>query len=60
MKKCEIHYTEGDFICFQNLCQYLLCNNSLLRKYNQFEILPYLLHFSEVLKRILIIKYCVG
>ena len=24
------------------------------------EILPYLLHFSEVLKRILIIKYIVG
>ena len=29
-------------------------------KLTNFEILPYLLHFSEVLKRMLIIKHFVG
>ena len=31
-----------------------------LENITNLEILPYLLHFSEVLKRILIIKYFVG
>ena len=33
---------------------------AFLEYITNFEIVPYLLHFSEVLKRILIIKYFVG
>ena len=60
MEKCNIHYSEGDYICFQ-MSLYLCPSNSLLREdITNLEILPYLLHFSEVLKRMFIIEYCVG
>ena len=58
MKKCNIHYIGNDYICFK--CHYLWLSNSIFRKYNQFGNLTYLLHFSEVLKIIIIIKYFVG
>ena len=35
MKKCNIHYSRGDYICFQ-MSLYLCPSNSLLRRYNQF------------------------
>ena len=58
MKKCNIHYIGGDFICFQmsnvNICGPVI---AYLDNITNLEILPYLLLFSEVLKRILIIKY---
>ena len=48
MKK--VTYTTLGVTIFVSKCQYLWPSISLLRKYNQFGILPYLLHFSEVLK----------
>ena len=40
----------------------IICGSVIayLENLTNLEILPYLLHFSEVLKRILIIKYFVG
>ena len=58
MKKCNIHYIRLTIFRFNGL--YLWPSNSLLRIYNQFENLTLLLHFSEVLKRMLVIKYFVG
>ena len=58
MKKYNIHYMGVTTFVFK--CQYLWPSNSLLRKYNQFGNLTLSLHFSEVLKRISIIKYFVG
>ena len=55
MKKCNIHYIRGDLFIFK--CQYLRPN---LEDITNLEILPYLLHFSEVLKRKLSIKSFVG
>ena len=55
-----VSYTTSGVTIFIFKCQYMWPSNSLLRKYNQLEILPYLLHFSEVLKRKLIIKLFVG
>ena len=59
MKKCNIHYIGGDYICFLNV---IICGPVIayLENITNLEILPYLFHFSEVLKRILIIKYFVG
>ena len=59
MKKCNIHYIGGDYICFQMSIIWgpVIAN---LENITNLEILPYLLHFSEVLKRMLIIKYFVG
>ena len=58
MKKCNIHYIGVTIFVFK--CHYLWPSNSYLENITNLEILPYLLHFSEVLKRILIIKYFVG
>ena len=58
MKKCNIYYIGVTIFVFK--CHYMWPSNGLFRKYNHLEILPYLLHFYEVLKRILIIKYFVG
>ena len=57
MKKCNIHYIGGDYICFVIICGPVI---AYLENTTNFEILPYLLHFSEVLKRNLMIKYFVG
>ena len=57
MKKGSIPYIEGDYICFQ---MSLSVAQLYLENIFNSEILTYLLHFSEVLKRILIIKYFVG
>ena len=59
MKKCNIHYIGGDYICFQIsfFCSPVI---AYLENINNLEILPYLLHFSEDLKRTSIIKYFVG
>ena len=61
MKKCNIHYIHyigGDYL-FSNI---IICSPVIayLENINNLEILPYLLHFSEDLKRTLIIKYFVG
>ena len=56
-KKCNIHYIVGDHICFH------ICGPEIayLENITNLEILPYsLLHFTEALKRIIIIKYFVG
>ena len=58
MKKCNIHYIGVTLFVFK--CHYLWPSNSLFRKYNQFGNLTLSFAFSEVLKRILIIKYFVG
>ena len=58
MKKCNIHYIGVTIFVFK--CHYLWPSNSSLENITNLEILPDLLHFSEVLKRILIIKYFVG
>ena len=59
MKKCNIHYIGGRLYWFLNV---IICGPVIayLENITNLEILPYLLHFSEVLKRILIIKYFVG
>ena len=59
MKKCNVHYIGGDYNWFPNA---IICGQVIayLENLTNLEILPYLLHFSEVLKRILIIKYFVG
>ena len=59
MKKCNIHYIQGVYIFFSNVN---ICGSVIayLADITNLEILPYLLHFSEVLKRMLIIKYFVG
>ena len=58
MKKCNMQYIGVTIFVSDDL--YLWPSNNLLKRCNQFEILPYLLHFFEVLKRMLIIKYFVG
>ena len=58
MKKCNIHYIRGDYICFQ-VSIFMAPVIAFLENITILEILPYLLHFSEVLKIMLIIKYCV-
>ena len=59
MKKCNVHYIGGDYNWFSNA---IICGQVIayLENLTNLEILLYLLHFSEVLKRILIIKYFVG
>ena len=57
MKKCNIHYIGDDYIFFNGL--YMWPCNSLLRVYNQFGNPTLSLHFTEVLKRMSIIKYFV-
>ena len=49
MKKCNIHYIGGDYICFLNV---IICGPVIayLEDITNLEILPYLLHFSVVLK----------
>ena len=59
MKKCNIHYIGDDYICFQMSIS-VAPVIAYLENITDLEILPYLLYFSEVLKRILIIKYFVG
>ena len=56
----NVAYTTLGVTIFVFKCQYLWPSNSLVRRYNQFGNPTYLLHFSEVLKRKLIIKYFVG
>ena len=58
MKK--VTYTTSGVTIFVCKCQYLWPSNSLIRRYNQFGNLNNVLHFSEVLKRNLIIKSFVG
>ena len=57
-KKCNIDYI-GRLYLFSNIniCGLVI---AYLVNITNLEILPYLLHFSEVLKRMLIIKYFVG
>ena len=55
MKNCNIHYI-GVTINV-NICGPVIAD---LEDITNIEILRYLLHFSEVLKRMLIIKYFVG
>ena len=45
---------------FNGLYNFMWSSNTLLRDITNLETLPYLLHFSEDLKRMLIIKYFVG
>ena len=55
MKKCNIHYIGGDYIYFQmsiSVAQLI----AYLENIPNLGILPYLSHFSEVFKRILLIK----
>ena len=58
MKKCKIHYI-GVAILFSNvnICGPVI---AYLENITNLEILPYLLQFSEVLIRKLIIKYFAG
>ena len=58
MKKCNIHYIGVTIFVFKGL--YLCQVIAYLEDITNLEILPYLLHFSEVLKRMVIIKYFVG
>ena len=55
----NVTYTSGgDYLISNvNICGPVIAN---LEDITNLEILPYLLHFSEVLKRMLIIKYFVG
>ena len=60
MKKCNIHYIGGGGLYLflnVNICGPVI---AYLENITNLEILTYLLHFSEVFKRILIIKYFVG
>ena len=59
MKKCNIHYIGGWLYLFLNVntCGPVI---AYLENIANLEILLYLLHFSEVLNRILFIKYFVG
>ena len=56
----SVTYTTSGVTIFVFKCHYLWLSNSLFRNITNLEILPYLLLFSEVLNRILIIKYVVG
>ena len=58
MKKCNIYYI-GALYLFSNI---IICCPVIayLENITNLENLPYLLHFSEVLKRIFIIKHFVG
>ena len=58
-EKNVTYTTSGVTILFSNV---IICGPVIayLENITNLEILPYLLHFSEVLKRILIIKYFVG
>ena len=53
----NVTYTTSGVTIFVFKCHYLWPSNIYLENITNLEILPYLLHFSEVLKRILIIKY---
>ena len=57
MKKCSIHNIRVDYISNVNICGPVI---AYLENITNLEILPYLLHFSEVLKRKLFIKYFEG
>ena len=58
MKIINVHYIAGDYLFLNvNICGPV---TAYLENITNLEIIPYLLHFSEVLKRILIIKYFVG
>ena len=58
MLKCNIDYIGGDYIFLMGyFCSLVI---AYLKYITNLEILPFLMHFSEVLKRILIIKYFVG
>ena len=52
----NITNTTSGMTIFDFKCQYLCPVIALLANIYNLEILPYLVHFSEVLKRILIIK----
>ena len=56
----NVTYTTLGVTIFVFKCQYCGPVIAYLENITNLEILPYLLHFSEVLKRILIIKYSVG
>ena len=56
----NVTYTTSGVTKFVFKCHYLWPSIAYLENITNLEILPYLLHFSEVLKRILIIKYFVG
>ena len=58
MKKCNMQYIGATIFVSDGL--YPWPSNNVIRRYNQLEILPYFLHFIEVLKRMLIIKYFAG
>ena len=55
----NVRYTSGGDYLFSNvnICGPVI---AYLEDITNLEILPYLLNFSEVLKRMLIIKYFVG
>ena len=59
MKKCNIHYIGGDYFLFSTVyrCGPVIAH---LEYITNLEIVPYILLFPEVLKRIFIIKYFVG
>ena len=60
MKKCNIHYMGGGRLYLfssVNICGPV---KGYLENITSVEILPNLLHFSGVLKRMLIINYFVG
>ena len=59
MKKCNIDYIGGDYFLFLTV---YTCGSVIayLEYITNFEILPFLIHFSKVLKRMLIIEYFVG
>ena len=61
MKTCNIDFIEVDYIRILYLMVYI-CGPVIayLEYKTDLEILPFLMHFSEVLKRMLIIKYFVG
>ena len=59
MKKCNIHHIGGRLYLSSNV---IICGPVIayLENITNLEILPHLLHFSEVFKRNLIIKYFLG
>ena len=59
MKKYNVDYIGGEyiFVLMVYICSPVI---AYLEYLTNLEILPFLMHFSEVLKRILIIKYFVG
>ena len=59
MKKCNIHSIGITIFLFSTV---YICGPGMayLEDISNLEILPHRLHFSDVLKRILIMKYLVG